>query len=184
MEIIKHRIEGLVELKPRLFHDERGYFFESFHVEKLHDANVPITFVQDNQSFSKKGVIRGLHFQREPYGQGKLVRVLSGRVLDVALDIRPDSPTFGQHMSCLLDSEMNNSLYIPAGFAHGFAALEDSVFFYKCTTFYHKDSEMGIRWNDASLNIDWMIDEPIISEKDQVLPEFDEVVKTLFPEKC
>ena len=181
MEVIKHPIEGLVELRPKIFHDERGYFFESFHVEKLRTANVPIEFVQDNQSFSKKGVIRGLHFQREPFAQGKLVRVLSGRVLDVALDIRPNSPTFGQHMSCILDAEINNSLYIPAGFAHGFAALEDSVFFYKCTSFYHKESEMGIRWDDSSLKIDWMLDRPIISEKDQLLPNFEEVLKNLIP---
>lgn len=184
MEVIKHAIEGLVELRPIIFHDDRGYFFESFHSEILQNANVPIAFVQDNQSFSKKGVIRGLHFQREPYGQGKLVRVLSGRVLDVALDIRPNSPTFGQHMSCILDAKMNNSLFIPTGFAHGFAALEDSVFFYKCSSFYHKEAEMGIRWNDTRLSIDWMVEKPIISEKDELLPEYMEVVKTLFPEKC
>ena len=112
------------------------------------------------------------------------MRVLSGRVLDVALDIRPNSPTFGQHMSCILDAKLNNSLFIPTGFAHGFAALEDSVFFYKCSSFYHKEAEMGIRWNDTRLNIDWMVEKPIISEKDQLLPEYMEVVKTLFPEKC
>lgn len=179
MEIRTFDIAGLVEITPKVFYDDRGYFFESFHKARFAEAGIEEDFVQDNQSFSKKGVLRGLHFQKEPFAQGKLVRVFSGKVLDVALDLRPDSPTFGQHQSLILDSEKNNLLYIPVGFAHGFLALEDSVFMYKCTNVYHKDSEWGIRWDDPALGIDWGINNPIVSEKDEELPDFSVVANAI-----
>jgi dTDP-4-dehydrorhamnose 3,5-epimerase len=174
-------ISGLIEITPTVFQDPRGYFFESFHQVRFESAGIHEQFVQDNQSFSKKGVLRGLHFQKEPYAQGKLVRVFSGRVYDVALDIRPDSPTFGQHQSLILDAEKNNLLYIPPGFAHGFLALEDSVFMYKCTQYYNKESEWGIAWNDPELGIDWGLENPLVSEKDMQLPNFKTVLATLKP---
>lgn len=175
MKIRKTAIEGLVELVPRIFEDERGLFFESFNADVFDKLGLPKDFVQDNQSFSKKGVVRGLHFQRAPFGQGKLVRVVSGRVLDVAVDIRPESPTFGQYELFELSAELNNMAYLPEGFAHGFAALEDSVFSYKCTNVYNKECEAGILWNDPELNIDWGVANPIVSDKDIVLPTFKEM---------
>ena len=173
MEVIETGFEGLYEIKPRVFGDQRGYFFESYRESVLKDLGLEVNFVQDNQSFSVKGTLRGLHFQRPPFAQAKLVRVVAGKVLDVVLDIRPDSPTYGKHYSLVLDAEVNNMLYVPEGFAHGFAALEDSIFFYKCTQYYDKPSEGGILWNDPALAIDWQITDPIVSEKDQGLPVFD-----------
>lgn len=178
MQIRETSIAGLVELFPRIFEDDRGMFFESYNEEVFEKLGLPVNFVQDNQSFSKKGVVRGLHFQNAPFAQGKLVRVISGRVLDVAVDIRPDSPTFGQHELFELRSDTNNIAYIPEGFAHGFVALEDTIFSYKCTNVYNKGAESGILWNDPDLNIDWGIAEPIVSEKDLILPTF----KSLFGE--
>jgi dTDP-4-dehydrorhamnose 3,5-epimerase len=140
---------------------------------------LPVHFVQDNQSFSVKGVLRGLHFQKAPYAQGKLVRVLVGKVLDIAVDLREDSPTFGKYESFLLDAAQQNMAYIPEGFAHGFVALEDSVFSYKCTNTYHKASESGLIWNDPDLNIDWGIANPIVSSKDQELVRMQELYPTL-----
>jgi len=172
MQIRETSIAGLVEIFPRVFGDDRGIFFESYNEETFKKLGLPVNFVQDNQSFSKKGVVRGLHFQNAPFAQGKLVRVISGRVLDVAVDIRPDSPTFGKHEVFELSGEQNNIAYIPEGFAHGFVALEDSVFSYKCTNLYNKESESGILWNDPDLNIDWGIADPIVSEKDLILPTF------------
>lgn len=172
MQIRKTAIDGLVELIPRIFEDERGLFFESFNADVFEKLGLPKNFVQDNQSFSKKGVVRGLHFQNAPCAQGKLVRVVSGRVLDVAVDIRPESPTFGQYEIFELSAELNNMAYLPEGFAHGFAALEDSIFSYKCTNVYNKECESGILWNDPELNIDWGVANPIVSEKDIVLPTF------------
>jgi dTDP-4-dehydrorhamnose 3,5-epimerase len=172
MQIRKSAIAGLVEIFPRVFEDERGIFFESYNEQLFETLGLPINFVQDNQSFSKKGVVRGLHFQKAPFAQGKLVRVITGRVLDVAVDIRPDSPTFGQHEVFELRSETNNIAYIPEGFAHGFVALEDTIFSYKCTNVYNKESESGILWNDPDLGIDWGVENPIVSEKDQILPTF------------
>lgn len=172
MQIRKTSIEGLVEIFPRVFEDERGCFFESYNEEAFRNAGLPTNFVQDNQSFSVKGVLRGLHFQKAPFAQGKLVRVISGRVLDVAVDIRPDSPTFGKYEIFDLTASQNNMAYVPEGFAHGFVALEDSIFSYKCTNLYSKVSESGIIWNDPDLNIDWGITDPIVSEKDLVLPKF------------
>lgn len=159
-------IPGLIEIFPKVFNDSRGYFFESFRQDWLAKDGINIDWVQDNQSFSQKGTVRGLHFQRSPYGQAKLVRVITGKVLDVAVDVRKNSPTFGKHFSTLLDGERNNLLYIPAGFAHGFSVLEDAIFAYKCSNYYHKASEGGILWSDPALRIDWQISQPIISEKD------------------
>ncbi len=178
MQIRKTAIEGLVELIPRIFEDERGLFFESFNAGVFERLGLPTEFVQDNQSFSKKGVVRGLHFQNAPFAQGKLVRVISGRVLDVAVDIRPESPTFGKYEVFELRSDLHNIAYLPEGFAHGFAALEDSIFSYKCTNLYNKECESGILWNDPELNIDWGVSNPNVSEKDLVLPSFKELFKS------
>jgi dTDP-4-dehydrorhamnose 3,5-epimerase len=172
MQIRETSIAGLVEIFPRVFEDDRGMFFESYNEALFKSLGLPTNFVQDNQSFSKKGVVRGLHFQNAPFAQGKLVRVISGKVLDVAVDIRPESPTFGKYELFLLRSDINNMAYVPEGFAHGFVALEDSVFSYKCTNLYSKESESGILWNDPDLGIDWGIDNPIVSEKDLILPTF------------
>lgn len=174
MKIEKTFIEGLYTIVPRVFEDERGFFFESFQEKKFKDEIANVDFVQDNQSYSKKGVLRGLHLQNPPYAQGKLVRVISGKALDVAVDLRKNSPTFGKHFKYLLDASFNNMMYIPEGFAHGFVALEDTIFFYKCTNYYNKESESGIIWNDASLNIDWGIENPIVSAKDEELPAFED----------
>ena len=172
MQIRETSIAGLVELFPRVFEDERGAFFESYNEAVFLALGLPTQFVQDNQSFSKKGVLRGLHLQHAPYAQGKLVRVITGRVLDIAVDIRPDSPTFGRHEVFDLDGTRNNMAYIPEGFAHGFVALEDTIFSYKCTHLYHKESEAGIRWDDPTLAIDWGVQEPLVSPKDLLLPSF------------
>ena len=180
MQVIKTAIEGVVEVLPQVFGDERGYFFESYNRDKFVAAGISEVFVQDNQSFSVKGVLRGLHFQKEPYEQGKLVRVVSGSVLDIVVDIRKDSPTFGQHVAIVLTAEKNNMLYLPPGMAHGFATLEDAVFSYKCTNVFHKASEGGILWNDPKLNIDWQLENPVVSEKDQILPTFDITIKDLY----
>lgn len=168
MQIIYTPIEGLVILEPRIFHDTRGYFYESYNQQKMSELGIDTIFVQDNQSYSQKGVIRGLHFQRPPFAQAKLVRVIKGKVLDVAVDIRRGSPTYGQHYSVLLTGDNHRQFFIPEGFAHGFVALEDnSIFTYKCSQFYHKEAEMSIRYNDPILNIDWGLDEtPIMTEKD------------------
>jgi dTDP-4-dehydrorhamnose 3,5-epimerase len=180
MQIRKTSIEGLVEIFPRVFEDERGVFFESYNEEAFRINGLPGHFVQDNQSFSVKGVLRGLHFQNAPYAQGKLVRVVVGRVIDVAVDIRPESPTFGKYEFFELSAEKNNMAYIPEGFAHGFAALEDSVFSYKCTNLYNKACESGIIWNDPTLNIDWGVSNPIISEKDLQLESFKSLFSSQF----
>ena len=177
MQIRETAIEGLIELIPRVFEDERGYFFESYNKSLFASLGLPIEFVQDNQSFSSKGVLRGLHLQNQPFAQGKLVRVITGQVLDVAVDLRVDSPTFGQYETFLLDARLANMAYIPEGFCHGFVALEDSIFSYKCTNIYNKAAESGIRWNDPDLDIDWGIRNPIVSDKDQDL----KLLRELFP---
>ncbi len=176
MEIRKTGIEGLIEIFPRIFKDERGFFLETYSQLAFANAGLNMPFVQDNQSFSKKGVVRGLHFQNAPFAQGKLVRVISGKALDVAVDIRPGSPTFGKWESFLLDPEKCNMVYVPEGFAHGFSVLEDCVFSYKCTNVYDKASESGILWNDPDLKIDWQVADPIVSDKDQQLS----TLKSLF----
>lgn len=173
-ELCSTPIAGLVEIFPRVFHDSRGYFFESFRQDWLEKQGISIDWVQDNQSFSQKGTVRGLHFQQGDYAQAKLVRVITGRVLDVAVDLRKDSPTFGQHFSTVLDSQKNNLLFVPVGFAHGFSVLEDAIFAYKCSNYYHKASEGGILWSDPTLGIDWQVDQPIISDKDMVWPGLEE----------
>ena len=171
MEIIKSEIPDVLIIKPDVFQDERGYFFESYNGDKFRQYGIDVHFVQDNESKSQKGVMRGLHFQRPPYAQGKLVRVMKGSVLDVAVDLRHGSPWFGKSVSIVL-SESNKWMYwIPEGFAHGFLTLEDNtVFFYKCTHFYNKAFEGSIRWNDPDLNIKWGNEHPILSEKDKNAP--------------
>jgi dTDP-4-dehydrorhamnose 3,5-epimerase len=173
MEIIKTPLEGLLIIKPDVFEDERGYFFESYNREKFLAHGIDGVFVQDNESKSKKNVLRGLHFQNPPFAQGKLVRVLRGSVMDVAVDIRKSSLTYGQSSSIVL-SERNKWMYwIPSGFAHGFLTLEDdTIFFYKCTNVYNKASEGAIRWNDPGLQINWGVSDPVISDKDKVAPLF------------
>ncbi|WP_373396361.1 dTDP-4-dehydrorhamnose 3,5-epimerase [Algoriphagus halophilus] len=174
-EICKTSLPGVLEIFPKVFNDQRGYFFESFRADWLEKENVFETWVQDNQSYSQKGTVRGLHFQREPFAQAKLVRVIQGKVLDVVVDLRKDSETFGSYYSTIMDTEKHNLLYVPKGFAHGFSVLEDAIFVYKCSNYYDKESEGGILWNDPSLQIDWMVNDPIISEKDtkwQSLEEF------------
>jgi len=170
-------LQDVILIRPAIFHDDRGHFFESFNQNTWTSQGFENSFVQDNQSFSTKGVVRGLHFQTGEHAQGKLVRVIQGRVLDIALDIRPDSPTFGKYELFDLDSKSGNLVYIPEGFAHGFVALEDSIFHYKCTGYYCKEAEAGIHWNDPSLQIPWGISNPIVSTKDQILPNFSDYLE-------
>lgn len=169
MNVIETGIEGLLILEPRIFKDVRGYFFESFSQREFEEKVGPVRFVQDNESMSTYGVMRGLHFQRPPYTQSKLVRCVSGRVLDVAVDIRLGSPTYGQHVAVELSAENHRQFFISKGFAHGFAVLsETAVFQYKCDEFYHPEADDGISILDGSLGIDWRIptDKAILSEKD------------------
>jgi dTDP-4-dehydrorhamnose 3,5-epimerase len=174
MNFIETKLKGCFILEPKIFKDERGYFMESFNENTFQNGiGQNVHFVQDNQSFSTKGVLRGLHYQTGEHAQSKLVRVLQGEVLDVAVDIRPDSPTYGQYEAVLLSAEKQNQFFVPKGFAHGFLVLsETATFFYKCDNFYNKESEGGIMYNDPNINIDWQfeLDQLIISEKDQVLP--------------
>lgn len=172
MKIIETGFDGLYEIESTVFGDDRGYFFESYRKKTFEELGIQTDFVQDNESFSVKGTLRGLHFQSQPYAQAKLVRVALGKVMDVAVDLRPNSPTFGKHHTVILDAKKHNLFLVPVGFAHGFLALEDSVFSYKCTNYYNKASEGGILWNDPELNIDWQIENPIVSEKDKLLPNF------------
>jgi len=179
MQLIETGIHDLWEIDPVIHRDARGYFLESFQLEKLQSVGINGPFVQDNQSFSIKGVLRGLHYQKSPHQQGKLVSVTIGKVLDIVVDIRKSSPTFGNHFRCILDAERHNILYIPEGMAHGFLAMENSLFVYKCTDLYNKESEGGIVWNDPDLKIDWGVTNPIVSEKDAELPYFNEVMEKL-----
>ncbi|MBR7130076.1 MAG: dTDP-4-dehydrorhamnose 3,5-epimerase [Tidjanibacter sp.] len=171
MNVIRTDIEGVVVIEPQVFGDERGYFFESFNAERfLAQTGLRVEFVQDNESSSKRGVLRGLHFQREPYAQAKLVRVVQGRVIDVAVDIRPGSPTFGKYVATELSGENHRQMFIPKGFAHGYVVLEDdTVFQYKCDEYYHPEVEDGIAWNDPQIGIEWPLpeDEIILSDKDR-----------------
>lgn len=179
MEIIKTQIEGVLIIEPRLFKDERGYFFESFNQKEFEDKICKTTFVQDNESKSTYGVVRGLHFQKPPFAQSKLVRVVKGSVLDVAVDIRKDSPTFGQHVAVELTEDNHRQFFIPRGFAHGFSVLSKEVIFqYKCDNFYAPQSEVAIAWDDPNLGIDWRIsiDEILLSEKDKSHPRLAEVI--------
>lgn len=173
MQVHPTHIPGLVVIEPRVFGDDRGYFFESYNAEKFREAGLETEFVQDNQSLSGRGVLRGLHFQRPPHAQGKLVRVIKGAVLDVAVDIRQGSPTYGQHHKLELNEQNKLQFYIPPGFAHGFATLAaETIFAYKCTDLYHPETEGSLAWNDSDLGIDWELDKPILSEKDQQSPAF------------
>ena len=173
MQILETPIQGLLVIKPNIFEDERGYFFESWSQKAFQDIGLDLNFVQDNQSLSQKGVLRGLHFQNPPFAQGKLVRVIKGSVIDVAVDIRKDSITYGQHFSIELSEKNNKLFWIPAGFAHGFVALEDdTIFSYKCTEVYNKKSEESLLWNDTQLNINWGETNPLVSNKDMNAKRF------------
>lgn len=179
MPFIETGFPGLKIFEPKVFTDSRGYFFEVFNEQSFHDAGIDVHFVQDNESKSQRGVLRGLHYQLNPMAQAKLVRVVEGEVLDVVLDIRMGSPTFGRSYSLVLTGENKRQLYIPRGFAHGFSVLSETVIFqYKCDNFYSKESEGGIMFNDPALNIDWGINlnEAIVSDKDKVLPLFKDCV--------
>jgi len=169
MKIKRFEFPDLIEIVPIRFLDSRGYFHVTYDEQAFKKAVINTHYVQDNESFSKKGVIRGLHFQKEPHGQGKLVRVISGRVQDVVVDLRKGSPTYLKWKSFIVSSKKGNLIYVPEGFAHGFLALEESIFSYKCTKLYNKEAECGIRWDDKSLNIAWEMKPIFVSEKDQML---------------
>lgn len=172
MNVIKTKIEGLLIIEPQVFGDERGFFVETYNKKRYVEAGIATEFVQDNLSKSTKGVLRGLHYQIPPFAQGKLVQVISGKVLDVAVDIRFGSSTFGEYVAVELSGENKKQFWIPPGFAHGFVSLEDdTIFSYKCTNVYNPQSEKGIMWNDPDINVDWQLEkygikEPIISDKD------------------
>ncbi len=177
MNLIETPIKDLFVIEPKLWQDSRGYFYESFNQRVFEQAGIDVTFVQDNQSFSKKGTLRGMHAQANPFAQGKLVRVIQGRVVDVAVDIRKNSSTYGQHFAIELSGENHKQLWVPPGFLHGFLTLEDNtIFTYKVSNYYDKDSEIGIMWNDPTLNIDWTAyldtNEILLSDKDLVLGDF------------
>jgi dTDP-4-dehydrorhamnose 3,5-epimerase len=172
MKIETTPLKDVIVLTPTIFKDERGYFFESYNNQKVGDL-IKCEFVQDNESFSQKNVLRGLHFQIPPFAQDKLVRVIQGSVLDVAVDLRKSSPTYGQHFSVILSGDNKKQLFIPAGFAHGFVTLEDNtIFSYKCSNYYEKSAEQTILWNDFSLNIEWNCEQPLLSEKDLIGESF------------
>ncbi len=178
MKILKTPIDGLLVIEPTVIKDDRGFFMESYNKKKLEEFGIFNTFVQDNHSKSQKGVIRGLHFQNPPYEQTKLIRSIAGNILDVVVDIRKKSPTYGQHYSIILSAENKKQLLVPAGFAHGFAALSDGAeILYKCDQFYNKESEGGLLYNDPELGIDWQIhsSEVIVSEKDKIHPKLKEL---------
>jgi dTDP-4-dehydrorhamnose 3,5-epimerase len=181
MNFIATKLEGCFIIEPKIILDERGYFMESFNENTFQKGvNQQVHFVQDNQSYSSKGVLRGLHYQTGEHAQAKLVRVLQGEVLDVAVDIRPNSPTFGQYEAVLLSGENQTQFFVPRGFAHGFLVLSDTAtFFYKCDNFYNKESEGGISYNDKTINIDWGFptEKLIISEKDKVQPNIENAKK-------
>ena len=173
MELIKTPIEGLLVIKSKVFKDDRGYFFETWSKESFSKNGLDLNFVQDNQSLSSKGVLRGLHFQNPPFAQGKLVQVIKGSVLDVVVDIRKESNTYGQYFSIELNEVNKTILWIPPGFAHGFISLEDdTIFSYKCTGVYDSASEQALLWSDKDLNIDWRFTNPLVSEKDLVAGDF------------
>jgi len=171
MKFTQLSIPGLILIEPQVFGDDRGFFMETYSKREFLDAGIDVDFVQDNHSRSGKAVLRGLHFQKPPFAQAKLIRVSQGEVLDVAVDIRPDSPTFGKWDSAHLTAENKNMFFIPAGFAHGFYVLSETADFqYKCSNFYDKESEGGILWNDPDINVAWLAANPILSEKDKTWP--------------
>jgi len=172
MQIEKTSFEGLLLITPDVYKDDRGYFMESYK-QSEYKKTTGITFVQDNESLSQKNVIRGLHFQKPPFAQAKLIRVIKGSILDVVVDLRKDSKTFGKHFKHVLSEENKKQLYIPEGFAHGFLSLEDhTVILYKCSEYYHKESEDALLWNDETLGINWETDKPILTEKDRNAKKF------------
>ena len=173
-------LDGLVIVEPRVFDDERGFFYESYKASEFRSNGIDASFVQDNHSFSSKGVVRGLHFQIRPKAQGKLVRVVAGRVWDVAVDLRPESSTFGQAFGVELSGDNRRMFYVPPGFAHGYVTLEQSThFLYKCTAEYSPAHERGVRYDDADLGIDWQVEDPVVSERDAVLPTLGEIRENL-----
>ncbi len=177
MKFINVEIEGLIIIEPNVFEDDRGYFYESYNKNEFERSGVKHFFVQDNQSLSQKNVLRGLHFQKPPFSQAKLIRVILGSVLDIAVDLRKNSKTYGQHYATELSMYNKRMFYVPEGFAHGFLTLEDNtIFSYKCSDYYNKDSEDSIVWNDKDLNINWGIDNPILSEKDEKAQSFNQYV--------
>ncbi|MFT4771460.1 MAG: dTDP-4-dehydrorhamnose 3,5-epimerase [Cryomorphaceae bacterium] len=169
MKVVQNHISGLLTLEPNVFEDDRGYFIESFNKTAFKDATgVDVDFVQDNESMSNKDVLRGMHFQIPPFAQDKLLRVVRGSVIDVAVDLRQNSPTFGEYAKVLLSAKNKKQFFVPKGFAHGFLVLEDqTIFSYKCSNFYDRDSERSLKWNDPAIGINWDIDEPILSAKDR-----------------
>ena len=176
MKVVETGFEGLFVLEPRIFADERGYFFESFNSQTFENNGLAFDWVQDNQSHSTHGVIRGLHFQKPPHAQTKLIRVLRGEILDAVVDLRHKSPTYGKSFSVVLSSQNNLQLLVPKGFAHGFSVLsEEADVMYKCDAFYNKEAESGILFNDSQLGIDWKVeqDKMVVSEKDLILSAFD-----------
>jgi dTDP-4-dehydrorhamnose 3,5-epimerase len=181
MEAKELELKGVFEMTPTVFKDDRGFFFEAFNEKVFKDLGIPHHFVQDNQSFSNQGVVRGLHFQKAPFAQGKLVRVLKGSIVDVVVDLRKGSPTFGHSLLIPIRSDKGNMVYVPVGFAHGFMAIEDSMVMYKCTNSYDKASDGGVRWDDPDLNIDWGLKDrkPILSEKDRQLPFLKDILHDL-----
>ena len=182
MKVIKTEIEGVVVIEPKVFGDHRGYFLEAFSEKEFAENAREVKFVQDNESRSHYGVIRGLHFQKPPHAQAKLVRVVKGKVLDVAVDLRKDSPTFGQHVAMELSDENRRQMFIPRGFAHGFSVLsEEAVFQYKCDSYYAPESEGSLAWNDPDLNIDWNVPagSEILSDKDRMSPRLKDIIDTL-----
>lgn len=173
MKITQTELPGLLIIEPDVFRDERGYFCETYNQGKLSQLGFNQTFVQDNESKSSKGVLRGIHFQKPPFAQAKLVRVVSGSVIDFAVDLRKGSPTYGKYKAVKLEAEKKNMLYLPEGFGHAFVSLEDNtIFSYKCSNLYNKESESGILFSDPDLAIDWQIENPILSDKDKILPCF------------
>jgi dTDP-4-dehydrorhamnose 3,5-epimerase len=180
MDVITTPIPDLLIIQPKVFEDERGYFYESYNKASFEKHGIFADFVQDNQSLSQKGVLRGLHFQNPPFAQGKLVRAIKGAILDVAVDLRKNSETYGRHFDIELNEKNKTMLWIPPGFAHGFLTLtNDTIFSYKCSNIYNKESEDSIDWNDPTLGINWGIIDPILSEKDKKAKTFIEF-KSLF----
>lgn len=176
MQFEKTLLDKVWLITPRIFEDDRGHFLESFRKEVFKEKGVEYDFVQDNISTSTKGTVRGLHYQIDPHSQAKLVMAVYGEILDVAVDIRKDSPTFGKYFSAVLNDKNRNMMLVPSGFAHGFSVLSDTATVaYKCDQYYHKDSERGVRWNDPDLGIDWKTDSPILSEKDEKQPLLKEI---------
>lgn len=181
MNVIETKLPGVLLLEPKVFGDPRGFFFESYSAQRYAEAGIPPCFVQDNVSFSRRGVLRGLHFQH-PHGQGKLVGALLGEVFDVAVDVRAGSPTFGRWVGEYLSQENKRQLYIPPGFAHGFLVTSDEALFaYKCTDYYHPDAERSIRWDDQRVGIEWPVDGPVVSAKDDVAVMLDAIAPELLP---